>query len=46
MLDWDEAKKMADEGTSNPRDAALIAVSYELGPRDEEIMVSVTSRPQ
>lgn len=23
MLDWDAAKKMADEGTNNPRDAAL-----------------------
>lgn len=37
MLDWDEAKKMADEGTKNSRDAALIAVSHELGPRGEEM---------
>ena len=37
MLEWDEAKKMADEGTNNKRDAALITVSYELGPRGEEM---------
>ncbi|MCQ4334363.1 site-specific integrase [Natronomonas sp. F2-12] len=37
MLEWNEAKKMADEGTNNKRDAALITVSYELGPRGEEM---------
>ena len=37
MLDWEEAKKMADEGTKNPRDAALTTVSYELGPRGQEM---------
>ncbi len=36
MLDWEEAKRMAVEGTTNPRDKALIAVSHELGPRGEE----------
>ncbi|MDB2247414.1 tyrosine-type recombinase/integrase [Halorubrum ezzemoulense] len=37
MLDWAEAKRMADEGTKNSRDAALITVSHELGPRGEEM---------
>jgi integrase len=37
MLEWEEAKKMADEGTKNKRDAALITVSHELGPRGEEM---------
>ncbi|CAI50041.1 integrase family protein [Natronomonas pharaonis DSM 2160] len=37
MLEWEEAKNMADEGTNNKRDAALITVSYELGPRGEEM---------
>lgn len=37
MLEWEEAEKMAKEGTNNPRDAALITVSYELGPRGEEM---------
>jgi integrase len=37
MLDWAEAKKMADEGSKNSRDAALITVSHELGPRGEEM---------
>jgi len=37
MLEWDEAKLMAEEGTTNPRDKALIPVSHELGPRGEEM---------
>lgn len=37
MLEWDEAKKMADQGTQNSRDAAIITVSHELGPRGEEM---------
>lgn len=37
MLEWEEAEKMAKEGTNNDRDAALITVSYELGPRGEEM---------
>lgn len=37
MLEWEEAKKMADEGTNNKRDAALITTSHELGPRGEEM---------
>jgi site-specific recombinase XerD len=37
MLEWDEVKKMADEGTRNKRDAALVTTSYELGPRGEEM---------
>lgn len=37
MLEWEEAKKLADEGTKNKRDAALITVSHELGPRGEEM---------
>lgn len=37
MLSWDEAKEMADEGTQNARDAALITVSHELGPRGQEM---------
>ena len=36
MLDWEEAKHMAVEGTTNRRDKALIAVSHELGPRGGE----------
>ena len=35
MLDWEEAKKMAVEGTTNQRDKALITVAHELGPRGE-----------
>ena len=37
MLEWDEAKEMSVEGTTNQRDKALIAVAYELGPRGEEM---------
>jgi hypothetical protein len=37
MLEWEEAKLMAEEGTTNPRDKALIPVSHELGPRGEEM---------
>lgn len=37
MLDWGEAKHMADNGTDNSRDKALIQVSHELGPRGEEM---------
>jgi len=37
MSDWAEAKKMADEGSKNTRDAALITVSHEPGPRCEEM---------
>lgn len=37
MLDWEEAKKTAVEGTTNHRDKALITVAHELGPRGEEM---------
>jgi hypothetical protein len=37
MLDWEEAKQMADKGTTNKRDKALITVAHELGPRGEEM---------
>jgi integrase len=37
MLEWEEAETMAKEGTVNNRDQALIAVSFELGPRGEEM---------
>ncbi|MDL0145666.1 tyrosine-type recombinase/integrase [Halobacterium salinarum] len=37
MLDWEEAKRMAVEGTTNSRDKALITVAHELGPRGEEM---------
>jgi integrase len=37
MLDWEEAKQMATEGTTNHRDKALITVTHELGPRGEEM---------
>ena len=37
MLEWEEAKEMAVEGTTNHRDKALITVSHELGPRGEEM---------
>jgi len=37
MLDWEEAKRMAVDGTTNVRDKALIAVAHELGPRGEEM---------
>lgn len=37
MLEWEEAVKMATEGTNNRRDEALIKTSYELGPRGEEM---------
>lgn len=37
MLDWEEAKRMADEGTTNKRDKALITVAHELGPRGQEM---------
>ena len=36
MLDWKEAKRMAEDGALNPRDKALFPVSHELGPRGEE----------
>jgi integrase len=37
MLDWEEAKKMSEEGAKNPRDRALFPVTYELGPRGMEM---------
>lgn len=37
MLEWEEAERMAKQGTKNSRDAALVTVSYELGPRGEEM---------
>jgi hypothetical protein len=37
MLDWTEAKRMAEEGTTNKRDNTLITVAHELGPRGQEM---------
>lgn len=37
MLAWEEAERMATEGSENSRDKALIAVSHELGPRGGEM---------
>ena len=36
MLEWEEAKRMSEEGAKNARDEALFPVSHELGPRGGE----------